>query len=98
MADNEFHCIYCGKPLVKYRDSYFSGIICGQHNAKMCMECASGDGAKYLDGDYYGRGNNRKEKPEKKPLLCPEVKDMLWCILAAFVFWVAVAVYFVFIR
>lgn len=33
MANTEFHCIYCGKTLVKYRDAYFSGTSYGQHNA-----------------------------------------------------------------
>lgn len=92
------YCIYCGKPLVEGVDAYISGCICGVHNAKMCLECYGPDTDKYLDGDYYAYKPNHTVDPEKTPLIDKKVKDALWCVLTAFLFWVAVAVYFVYIR
>lgn len=49
----ESYCIICGKILREGLDDYIQGCICGQHNAKMCMDCYKDDeNDKYLNGEY----------------------------------------------
>lgn len=60
------YCIHCGRPILLTED-YVQGRICGQSNAIMCMECATGDGAKYIEGSYGDRAQAwREARPEQK--------------------------------
>lgn len=67
-------CIYCGNELAEGRDSFITGCICGQHDAVMCLDCANGDGAKYIDGGYYDKKYNevysKKEEPKRPKYKC----------------------------
>ena len=62
-------CIYCGRQIGETEDYAEGRVMNGSGWGCMCMECASGDGAKYFDGSY---GDQRRtwemEHPElKKP-------------------------------
>lgn len=67
-------CIYCGNELTEGRDSFITGCICGQHDAVMCLDCANGDGAKYIDGGYYEKKykevHSKKEEPKRPMYKC----------------------------
>ena len=58
-------CIYCGCP-ISPGEGYVQGRICGQSNAIMCLDCAKGDGEKYIEGDYGDRWQAwREAHPER---------------------------------
>ena len=66
-------CIYCGKTIGE-NESYITGRVCGVSNAKMCLDCATGDGKKYLEGTYYERKYDevysKKEEPKSPKYKC----------------------------
>lgn len=66
-------CIYCGKTIGE-NESYITGRVCGVSNAKMCLDCATGDGKKYLEGTYYEKKYDevysKKEEPKSPKYKC----------------------------
>lgn len=100
MSEEVKKCIYCGRE-IKPNEGYLSGRICGMSNQIMCLDCANGDGAKYLESYYDSYKPKQKtiEEYEKEKEshrekgLDPVIKDVIWYVVIAIVFWSSLFLY-----
>ena len=100
MSEEVKKCIYCGRE-IKPHEGYLSGRICGMSNQIMCLDCANGDGAKYLESYYDGYKPKQKtiEEYEKEREahrekgLDPVIKDVIWYVVISIVFWGSLFLY-----
>ena len=100
MAEEVKKCIYCGREIQPH-EGYLTGRICGMSNAIMCLDCADGDGAKYLESYYDSYKPRQKtiEECEKEKEahrekgLDPVIKDVIWYVVIGIVFWGSLFLY-----
>lgn len=95
----ESYCIICGKILREGLDDYIQGCICGEHNAKMCLDCYKDDeNDKYLTGEY-GSDYPHHRESNKESSDCHSSSparwnggplDVLMYIVLGLIFWAVV--------
>lgn len=74
----ESYCIICGKILREGLDDYIQGCICGEHNAKMCLDCYKDDeNDKYFTGEY-GSDYPHHRESKKESSDCHSLSPARW--------------------
>lgn len=93
MTEEVKKCIYCGRE-IKSHEGYLTGRICGMSNAIMCLDCADGDGAKYLESYYDSyKPSQKTSEDHKEKGLDPKIKDVIWYVIISIVFYGSLFLY-----